>query len=110
MRSMLAESNCTSARESGPVEIWSAVSNGALTTPATQSAESPRRTETSPFIKEMRATPRLRSSGFCARTGVRIPADNSAAPVKAKNRMRSMAEPPELHRLYGNADAKLNFV
>src|SRR5476651_2205122 len=87
----------------------SSVSSGALITPATQSPESPRRTETSPFIKLILATPRLRSSGSCARAVVKKPAVNKSVPVKAKNRnveVRPMMLSPELRPLSCNANTK----
>src|ERR1017187_4534737 len=59
--------------------------------------QAPRQTETSPFIELVRATRRLRSSGSCARTGVKLPATESIAPVKARNRKlpkRLMPESP----------------
>ena len=68
------------------VRAVSSVNSGALMTPATQSPESPRRTETSPLIKLIRATPRLRSSGSCARTGV-------STACERKHRTRHCQEP-----------------
>ncbi len=60
---MLAQSNWTSARELGPVRTRSPTTSGALRAAATKSPLSPRRTETSPLIMLMRATPRLALSG-----------------------------------------------
>src|SRR5215467_2635095 len=55
-------------------------------TPATHSPESPRRTETSPLIRLIRATPRLRSSGSCARACRKLPARKSTALMIIRNR------------------------
>src|ERR1035438_2817946 len=109
MRSTLEASNSSSERELAPVAMRSSVSNGALTTPATHSPESPRRTETSPLIKLIRATPRFISSGSWARAGVAAPAIQTTAPVSTKNRrsnMRFMAKPRQLRPSHGTAHAK----
>src|SRR5579862_6500885 len=55
---MLAKSNCTSARAPSAVTRRSPMVNGTFIMAATRSPESPRRTETLPFIKLIRATPR----------------------------------------------------
>jgi hypothetical protein len=90
IRSAVPESNSTSAREFGPVEMRSLVTTGALTEAATHSPESPRCTETSPFTKLIRATPRFESSGStCARTGL-MPPISSATPAKLYNHLRRM--------------------
>src|SRR5438105_3206567 len=67
MRRILALSNCTSAREEELVSSRSWLTSGALKAAATTSPESPRRTETSPFNRLIRATPCAGSySGSCA--------------------------------------------
>src|ERR1035438_4207731 len=112
-RRRLEASNWTSERELGPVATRSSVNRGALITPATHSPESPRRTETSPLIKLMRATPRLRSSGSCARAGVKLPAKESIAPVKAKNRKlpkRLIPESPELRSPFMHGGGQTNIL
>jgi hypothetical protein len=90
IRNAVPESNSTSAREFGPVEMRSLVTTGALIEAATHSPESPRCTETSPFTKLIRATPRFESSGStCARTGLML-LISSPTPAKLYNHLRRM--------------------